>query len=183
VNDRTVADLVDHLNRQREVLRSAVARVPAHQREQKPAPDRWSVAEVLEHLAIVEMRVAGLLSAAVHQAPEQANAASAGAATMAEQQLNRLVDRSTRRQTSEAGTPSGQFDAQAAWAMLESARQHLLDVLNAARGRDLSEVRRPHPLLGELNGWEWIAFIGGHDARHAAQIDEVGAALASARAP
>ena len=35
-------------------------------------------------------------------------------------------------------------------------------------------MTRPHPAGHELNGYQWIGFIGIHEARHAAQIDEIG---------
>jgi hypothetical protein len=45
------AELVDLLDRTRADLRRAVDAVPAPRRSDKPAADRWSVADVLEHLS------------------------------------------------------------------------------------------------------------------------------------
>jgi hypothetical protein len=36
----------------------------------------------------------------------------------------------------------------------------------------------PHPALGDQNLYQWIAFVGAHESRHAAQIREIAAALA-----
>jgi hypothetical protein len=173
--DRTrMKDLLEHLATQREVLRRAVDSVPVALREQRPRPDRWSVAEVLEHLAIVERRVALMISNLVATAPELGDSQrSALSSDMVRQQLSTLLDRSRRLATNEAGTPSGNFNARDAWIALEASRNELLGVLERARGLELGGFVRPHPLLGPLNTYEWIAFVGGHDARHAAQIDEV----------
>ena len=43
----SIATLRTALNADRRALRAAVERVPASLRTVKPAPDRWSVAEVL----------------------------------------------------------------------------------------------------------------------------------------
>jgi len=45
---------VDHLSGTPEVLRLAMAGLTEEQTLWKPAPDRWSVAEILEHLSHVE---------------------------------------------------------------------------------------------------------------------------------
>src|SRR3982750_3756815 len=42
------------LDASRAALRAAVDAVPSDLRRQRPAPDRWSVNEVLEHLSLVE---------------------------------------------------------------------------------------------------------------------------------
>jgi len=49
-------DLFAYLTVRRNALREAVDAVPEAQRSQPPEPGRWSVADVLEHLALVESR-------------------------------------------------------------------------------------------------------------------------------
>src|SRR3954470_23020858 len=51
-----IMEILTRLDRSRAELREAVDRVPADQRDQAPASDRWSVAGVLEHLALVDER-------------------------------------------------------------------------------------------------------------------------------
>ena len=60
-----IEELIEFLGAHRRGVYEAVAAVPASLRDRKPAPDRWSVAEVVEHLAIVEQRVAALLTVRV----------------------------------------------------------------------------------------------------------------------
>ena len=57
-----IEELIEFLAQHRRRVHEAVASVPAELRERKPAPDRWSVAEVIEHLAMIEQRVAALLT-------------------------------------------------------------------------------------------------------------------------
>jgi len=51
-------EVVNYLDQIRTELRAAVDSVPSEARNQKPAPDQWSVAQVLDHVAIVHNRVA-----------------------------------------------------------------------------------------------------------------------------
>jgi DinB superfamily len=56
-----LAELRAELDRTRDGLLAAVASVPAELAALRPEADRWSVAEVVEHLRIVEDRTGQLL--------------------------------------------------------------------------------------------------------------------------
>jgi hypothetical protein len=158
------------LNADREALRAAVERVPRELRGHRPAPDRWSVAEILEHLGIVEGRSTALL------APQLADAPLLGgpAAVTGISQLRQFtVDRSRAVVAPETIRPTGKVDADSAWAALETSRNQLLELMRGAEGRDLTVVTRTHPVLGRIDGYQWLSSIGAHEARHTAQIAEI----------
>src|SRR6266850_733005 len=52
-----IEEVLNYLDTERSALREAVELVPAAARNQSPGADRWSVAQVLQHLAGVENRV------------------------------------------------------------------------------------------------------------------------------
>src|SRR5688572_32743529 len=66
-------ELIAHLHQNRATLRQAVDSIPASLRERRPGADRWSVAEVLEHLAIVEKRLAKRMADALNAAKAHAD--------------------------------------------------------------------------------------------------------------
>jgi hypothetical protein len=177
-NDSTLTAIRESLAADRATLRSAVERVPAALRQQKPGPERWSVAEVLEHLSIVEGRVVALLGAMVPTAPQADASATEPAAVVLDRA--RLQNRANRVTAPDAIHPTGTVSADDAWAALERSRAELLQVLDTARGRDLAQISRQHPALGTLNGYQWVAAIGGHEARHALQIVEIATQLSKA---
>jgi hypothetical protein len=41
----------------------------------------------------------------------------------------------------------------------------------------LGDITVPHPVLGPLNLYQWVLFVGGHESRHAIQIREIAQAL------
>jgi len=45
-------------------------------------------------------------------------------------------------------------------------------VMHAREVSALCAVSAPHPALGAFSGYDWIAFVGAHAARHADQIRE-----------
>jgi hypothetical protein len=152
----------------RDALFAAVDSVPAALRDRKPAPDRWSVAEVLEHLGIVETRIVAALAPLISEAPPVGGAC---AATPLDRTL--LRDRTQRVTAPEMIQPTGTVTAAAACAALERSRESLLAVLDTAEGRDLTAVGRNHPRLGQIDGYQWIASVGGHEERHTLQIREI----------
>lgn len=54
-------ELLDHLAAQRALLRRTIDDIPAALHAVRPAPDRWSIAEVVEHLGIMESRVVAMI--------------------------------------------------------------------------------------------------------------------------
>ena len=172
----TIATAKLTLAADRYALRAAVDRVPAAMREHRVAPDRWSVAEVIEHLGIVEARVVMFLSPLIQTAPTLDGPEDVGGTPIVRA---RLRDRTTRIEAPAPIQPSGTMSAETAWATLEDTRVKLLAMLDAAESerRNLAHVTRPHPVLGLLDGYQWIAAVGGHEERHTLQILEIADAL------
>ena len=172
-----IAELIQHLATSRAALRAAVDDIPRDSRERRPAPDRWSVAEVIEHLGIVEGRVTARLRGVT-----STQAASVDAGALAEMDrafAERVAVRNQRFKTSEASEPTGAMDADSAWRLLEQTRGELLDTLKTANESMLDTVIAPHPFFGPLTFSQWAVFVGAHDARHADQIREIRADLAA----
>ncbi|MBS1818782.1 MAG: DinB family protein [Acidobacteria bacterium] len=161
----------------RALLLSAVDRVPVALRTRKPGPDRWSVQDVLEHLSIVErgalMRIAGLVEAA-----PRAEAPVSGTPTPFDR--GRLANRAQKITAPDRIVPTGALSVDASLQSLTESRTRLLALLDAAEGKDLTKVSVEHPALGPLDGYQWISAVSAHEMRHALQIDEIAAALATA---
>jgi len=87
--------------------------------------------------------------------------------------LNMLRDRSRRIEARENNQPVRGLDSEAALAELDAARDALLAVVAEAQRVDLSSAVQPHPVFGALNGYQWIAFVGGHELRHTDQIRDI----------
>jgi uncharacterized damage-inducible protein DinB len=50
-------EVLNYLEERRADLRAAVDSVPVEMRNKQPGADRWSVAQVLDHLTIIDRRV------------------------------------------------------------------------------------------------------------------------------
>ena len=171
--------LIDELTADRARLAAAVELVPKAVRGRRPAADRWSVAEILEHLMIVEQRATTIVRELAASAPKTDAASVRGPGAF---DRTVLRDRSQRVMAPAMIQPTGNLDADTAWAALGRSRTALLAAIREAEGRDLTAVSRTHPRLGPLTGYEWIAALGGHEERHAAQIVEIAEHMSSSTA-
>jgi len=175
-----IAELVQDLDSQHDVLRQAVESVPAERRDKPPAPDRWSVAGVIEHLALLEARVATLFRTRVAEAraaglTEETETSSILAAF----NLNMMLDRTTRLVAPDVLSPKPDTNPEVAWQALDTAWQDFRQAVLESDGLALGEVMHPHRVFGPLTMYQWIAFTAAHEARHAAQIREIGEQLAT----
>jgi hypothetical protein len=172
-------ELLDYLDEQRGVLRAALSAVPPGARDRAPTPGRWSAAGVIEHLAIVEERIADRLSTRIGEARVD----GLGPETTVDQvlptlQIAHLLDRTARITAADAVQPTG-LGAEAAWTALERAGAKVRETLIANDGLALGTVSMPHPRFGPMPVYYFFAFVGAHEARHAAQIHEIAAAVGS----
>ena len=174
-----IEEVLSYLERQHALLLDAVDSVPVERRNEAPGPHRWSPAGVLEHLAIVETSIGGLFA----QRIAAARAAGTGAETDSSSVVSSfgpaatVVDRTRRIVSGERSRPTQQLDWEAAMRALETAHAGFRAALVSGDGLALGEVVHPHPVFGPLNLYHWAVFVGGHEARHAEQIRETGAAI------
>jgi len=174
-------EMLRHLDANRVVLHAAVDSVPLELREKRPAPDRWSVAEVLEHLTRVEEGLTRLLGMRLTEAQAAGKLTAETDTSSIADSVNHelMLDRRRVITAGERVVPHGGIDAATAMTALETARAKLRDLIVAHDGLSLRAVSFPHPVFGPIDGYQWFVFIGSHEARHAAQIREIGAQIAT----
>jgi len=138
----------------------------------KPGPDRWSVAEVAEHIAVSESAIFGLVQKQLMTSPaapekrEQVKGKD-------EIVMQRIPDRSHKAQAPEFLRPTGRWATEAALAQaFEESRKATMDYVRTTND-DLRDHFFDHPALGTMDGYQWLLLISAHSERHTAQIEEV----------
>jgi hypothetical protein len=173
-----LTDVLSRLDHARAALRGAVDAIPPALQRQRPAPDRWSAAEVVEHLSMVERIFCGRIVTAIAQAQTAGLANEAHGRTPLPDPIEaRMKDRANKRQAPETAQPSGTLDAAAAWAALESNHATLHAALAGADGLALSQVTLDHPFFGTMTIYQWIELMAAHEGRHTEQVREIADAL------
>ncbi|HLB08202.1 MAG TPA: DinB family protein [Gemmatimonadaceae bacterium] len=176
-----IQELLDYLELHSHGLREAVASVPARLHEIKPRDGGWSVAEVVEHLALIEKRVALLLTRQVAAARASGvgpdTETSSVVATFANP--SGVVDRGRKIVAPEPVRPTGALDTESAQQALDQSRAAIVLALHDANGVSLENLMQSHPVFGPLNMYHWIVAAALHEDRHAAQIREIGKSLSA----
>lgn len=179
-----LAPLVDYISIQRRVLLEAVAAVPESGRDARLDPESWSIAEVLEHLYRVERGIARLLEHTIKGGRDAGVPPERESGSL----LNRLdgyhlLRRDQYMRAPEQVAPRGEYTAKEGLTALALSRESLLKAIRSGNGLALAELTFEHPLLGSLDLYQWILFLGQHEARHAQQIAEIGSRSGAAQAP
>jgi hypothetical protein len=167
-------EVINYLDGERATLREAVESVPPELRDKLPGPDRWSVAQVLQHLGLIEKRVGLGMTKWVGDARNGSLGPEVDTSSVMNSLPRQLIiDRSRPRTAPEEVRPPGDIDARAAWEILENARETLRSAFLSGDGLAFSQVVQPHPVLGPINLYQWMLFVGSHEERHTAQIKEI----------
>jgi uncharacterized damage-inducible protein DinB len=155
-------------------LRAADAVSPENWKT-RPAEGRWSAAELVAHLMMVERAVIGKADRIAEKAPKRISLFKRIHLPIA------LVhSRIIRRKSPVQVEPGMLRDKEDMLAELREVRGRTLAFLEEMKSRDLSEYLWTHPALGNLNTYEWIKFLAAHEIRHAKQMQEIVASIPKA---
>lgn len=138
----------------------------------KPGPDRWSIAEVAEHIATAEDAIRQLVATRVMQSP--ADPSKRDEVKGKEQKLAATItDRSQKAQAPEFLQPAHRWKDQATLAAhFRQSRDSAIEYLQTTND-GLRDHFLPHPAAGLLDAYQWFVLIAEHTARHVKQIEEV----------
>ena len=169
---RSVPEIYEHIDHTRARLLAAVEGLSEGQQAFSPAPDRWSVAELVEHLSIVEGNVATLLDKLLGKAEESGT----GGATpdhFDPVSIEEFVERSraVKFEAPERIRPTGALPVADSLARLRDSRAALHALRPRVERADGRALRYPHPAWGPLDLYQWLLFVGAHEDRHLAQIE------------
>jgi hypothetical protein len=136
----------------------------------KPAPDKWSVAECVEHIAAAEDFIRGMDVDKVMKAPAAPgrDTAKIDAGIMA-----MIPDRSQKAQAPDELKPTNRFGSP------EGSLKHFVESRTTTENflKDTSDLRAhaaDSPMGGpKLDAYEWVLFVAAHSQRHTKQIEEV----------
>jgi uncharacterized damage-inducible protein DinB len=135
----------------------------------KPGPDRWSIAQVMEHIAIAEDFIRGMIVEKVMVAPAVPDRDTK---KIDDGVLAMVPDRSHKLQAPEPLVPTNRF------ATPDDAIKHFVesrakteDFLKTTTG--LRDHAMDSPMGVKMDAYEFVLLIAAHSERHTKQILEV----------
>ncbi|HUB02030.1 MAG TPA: DinB family protein [Terriglobales bacterium] len=138
----------------------------------KPAPDRWSIAEVSEHITVAEGMILGFVQGKIMTGPATPEKRAEVKVTDV-QILTLIPERTHKVQAPDFLKPTGRFATREQTVQaFEQARKATMDYVSTTND-DLRDHFGPHPMLGTLDAYQYILLISAHSERHTKQIEEV----------
>ena len=162
---------VTQLEASRQKLLATIEGLSEAQLNFKPAPDKWSIAEVIEHIGLAEKGIGQIVQQTL-KAP--ADSAKRKEITVTDEQVRqRLTNRSGKAQSPEIIKPTRRFkDIKLAIGFFTNARNKNIEFIQSTQ-EDLRDRFWQHPATGVIDLYQAILLISAHCERHTAQIEEV----------
>ena len=160
---------VQYLEQTRDGVVAATKGLSDAQWNFKTAPDRWSVAETLEHITLAEDFLLANVKNNVMKAP--AGAADRDTAKTDAFVLAAIPDRSHKAQAPPEFVPKGRWTPAETLNHFLKSRAETIAFLQSTP--DLRQHVVDTPFGQKFDAYEWLLFISAHSERHTKQIVEV----------
>ena len=139
----------------------------------RPGPDRWTIAEILEHITVVEGRAIRIVGKALEAPPDFSKRSAMDG--RGQELFEKVAGRAARLKAPEPALPMGRWKDEELLPEFEVARRRTRDFV-ATTDADLRHHFFPHPVFGEVDCYQWLLIVAAHCDRHRLQGEEVMAA-------
>ena len=169
----TIADAYENNARIHENLASVISDLTPEQLTARADGEKWSVQEIVEHIAIV-YEGSGRICAKLAGGAKAAGKPGGGKINLS----NEFGEKSQavagiKIEAPERVHPTGEVTVDEALAKIEATKEFFDTLRPDLESFDLSEHTFPHPFFGPLTAAEWLVLAGGHAARHTKQIERL----------
>jgi hypothetical protein len=171
ITDSERSFAVQYLEQTRDRVLALAQWLTPEQRSFRPSESDWSAGELIEHIVVVENFVLSFLEAMIKEGTPDESRRGAIA------HKDQIVLEAVPARTIHAQAPEFLRPTQR-WADFDD----LLREFAKTRGRtiefagttqaDLRAYFRPHPLLKDLDAYQWLLLVGSHAERHVRQAEE-----------
>jgi hypothetical protein len=139
----------------------------------RPSSGGWSIAEIVEHLTIVEDQLLQLIPSLLKKTERSTTAHSEMPPFSISLQSIVEESRTQKYRTRDKYVPTGTKTIPESLGLLRGFEEQLLGLKPRLESVDLTAATFPHWTFGQLNLGQWLAFIGHHEERHLQQIQSI----------
>lgn len=168
-HDRDFA--ISSMQATRKLFLDSVANLTPEQWAFKAGPDRWSIAECAEHIAISEEFISGIARNLLKtpSTPEKRTSVK-----VTDEQIVKMVpDRTTKFKAPEPIAPANRWpDPKDAVSHFKEVRDKNIAYIESTQD-SLRDHFMAHPAFGLLDAYQWMLLLSAHTERHTMQILDV----------
>lgn len=175
IKDSTLTDAertsaINYLKETKENLMNTVKGLSEAQLNFKTSPESWSVAECVEHIAISESNLFGMVQGTLKEAAAPARRTEV---KMTDDQVKGMISsREHKVKTSESFLPKNKFGStEGSLKEFNAKRDATIDFVKSTQ----EDLRNHYAVMpfATFDSYQALIFIAGHSARHTAQAKEV----------
>jgi DinB superfamily len=171
ISDDDLVYAIDLLESTKISLHEAVKGLSAEQLTARPDPERWSVAECLEHIVLVEEGIFGRLQHTMQKPDEPEKRAEIQVSDL--YLTKALRSRKTGISSPEPFVPTGRFgNTEATLVAFDEQRNQVIAYAKSAPGNWRTHFFK-HLVFGTIDGFQTLLLFAGHGERHRKQIEEI----------
>lgn len=161
---------LDHLKSSQKELLKTVKGLSETQLNYKPTPETWSIAECIEHIAISEKNIFGIVQMTLQNEPDPSKRSEV---KMTDDQLVGMISsREQKVKTRPNFEPKENFGSyEGSVNEFKTQRKSNLSFVKSTKD-DLRNRYFEFP-FGKVDSYQVILFMSGHTTRHTDQIKEV----------
>jgi hypothetical protein len=170
MNTRSIADIYAANESTRHRLKATVADIPPELAASLPDGEKWTIAQIVEHIAIVNGGAARICRRLLTKAQGDGRTSDGdavfgdGFAAKTDEIANLKVE------APEVVRPTGEISISESLAALDANDEIFREIRPMFETCHSPEYTFPHPFFGEISAAEWLVIAGGHEARHTKQI-------------
>ena len=163
--------LVDYLTLTQTKFLNSIDGLTEAQWNFRAGPDRWTIAEIADHITLGE----GIIYSIVTEKVAKAGTASTDGHTIPDARVLIFInDRTNKLKAPEPVQPRGDWPSRSAIVEEFSSRRARSLEFVRTTSIDLRSKTFANPALkADIDGVQWVLLLGGHCERHVAQIEEV----------
>lgn len=172
----TVADILAANEQAQARFIAAVSNLTEAQANFRPDENQWTIAEIVEHISIANggfLRITHKLLKEAESAPRPPRAVL----NLGHTSLDENGQQPPPVQAPDRVRPQGGSRIEDSLAKIRESLAGFAQVQPRLEAVDLSEQMFPHPTLGPINAYQWMALLGEHEDRHRDQIERLKASV------
>jgi uncharacterized damage-inducible protein DinB len=173
LDNLTLADLISLKGNALAAITRTVGGLSPEKSRSRPSQGKWSVAENLEHLVLVETQMLRLIESLLAKTEQSGKTREVGEFSPLSVQALHERSLTEQYQTRDRYEPTGTVAPTSSLEQLQGLQAQLFALEARLRLIDLGFASFPHWVFGPLTLGQWLAFVALHEERHLGQIRSV----------
>lgn len=169
----TIADIYDGNARVRQRLKDLVSPLTPEQTSAPHDGENWTIAEIVEHIAIVDESTLKICAKLLKKAEDAGQAADSGV-KISDSFFQKSREIAVMKvEAPDFVKPTGERSIADSITKLDENAERASELRSKFETVNGSSFKFPHPYFGNITAQEWLALKGGHELRHIKQIERL----------